>query len=160
MIPLSILFSFIIIHWVADFMCQTDWMAINKRPIIYFLNNTCMGVFKMFSTSSFERCRDRRVYADTPAAQELPNPNPNNYKILHHEQVGDVLVIEINYPDCKNYEGNKILVFLYCTLDKLQKQKKIDPHFSNNPQFHSPFARFEPTPSGWQAALIIANTLK
>ena len=30
MIPFSILFFILLTHWVADFVCQTDWMARNK----------------------------------------------------------------------------------------------------------------------------------
>jgi hypothetical protein len=76
------------------------------------------------------------------------NPNPANYKILRHKIVGECLVIEIQYKDCINYEGKKILVYL-CTLKDLKKQKLIDPHFSDNKKFISPIARFEPTKRGW-----------
>ena len=57
-------------------------------------------------------------------------------------------MVRINYPDCHNYEGNKILVFLDTTREELEKQKAIDPHFSDNPDFISPVARFEPTVRG------------
>ncbi len=82
----------------------------------------------------------------------LPNPNPNNYKILRHREHEGNLVIEVKYLDCKNYEGKKILVYEKCTLKNLEKQKAIDPHFCENKNFHSPIARFEPTERGWRMA--------
>lgn len=80
-----------------------------------------------------------------------PNPNPNNYKIKRAEEIGKYLVVEINYPDCTNYEGNKIIVYK-TTLDKLLKQEKIDPHFSDNNKYIQPIARFVPTEDGWEMA--------
>lgn len=47
----------------------------------------------------------------------------------------------------------KRLVFENCTLEDLMEQKLIDPHFSENKNFHSPIARFEPTEKGWENAV-------
>ena len=88
------------------------------------------------------------------------NPNPNNYKILKYLEFnnGRHLLLEIQYPDANNYEGRKILVFENCRLIDLLEQKTIDPHFSNNPNFKSPIARFEPTNKGWEMGkLLILN---
>jgi len=65
----------------------------------------------------------------------------------------------INYPDCNNYEGNKILVFEGIKYIKLYEQGSIDPHFSDNKKFHSPIARFEPTDKGWSMAVELCKTL-
>ena len=65
----------------------------------------------------------------------------------------------INYPDCINYEGNKILVFEGINYIKLYSQGSIDPHFSNNENFHSPIARFEPTDKGWSMAVKLCENL-
>ena len=81
--------------------------------------------------------------------KKLPNPDPKNYIIRKHFEQNGFLMILINFPDCINYEGDKILVFSKCTLDDLKKQKFIDPHFSDNKKFFSPMARFEPTHQGW-----------
>ncbi len=86
---------------------------------------------------------------------EKPNPNPRNYKLLRHKTIGKCLIIEVQYPDCSNYEGRKIMVF-NCKLRDLLKQKLIDPHFSDNENFISPIARFEPTEQGWNFALSFA----
>lgn len=85
------------------------------------------------------------------------NPNPDNFEIKRSEQIGEWLLLEIVYPDCKNYEGKKILLYR-STLRELLQQKHIDPHFSDNPDFISPFARFEPTAGGWNAARNMANS--
>lgn len=87
------------------------------------------------------------------------NPDPNNYKIVKHLQFGKFLLIMINYPDCTNYEGNKILLFDNVSLFELIKQEKIDPHFSNNKKYKSPIARFEPTVYGWILGLKLIDSL-
>lgn len=84
--------------------------------------------------------------------KSLPNPDPNNYKILKKRQIGDYLAIKIKYIDCTNYEGNKILVFK-SNIDKLKSQKYIDPHFCDNKKFISPIARFTPDKEGWDDAI-------
>ena len=71
------------------------------------------------------------------------NPNPKNYKFLKTLQIGKFLIVEMQYPDCKNYEGKKIMVYKDVTFKTLQKQKLIDPHFSDNKKFKSPIARFD-----------------
>lgn len=134
-----------------------------------------MGFHLFGSSSSFDRdcCCKRarrneydeiqRQLAETQlkvtALQKLPNPNPNNYVILDSEQVGNNLVVRIKYPDCTNYEGEKILVFANTTLPQLVKQKAIDPHFSENKKYLSPIARFVPTSKGWTLALTCANMI-
>ncbi len=89
---------------------------------------------------------------------KLPNPDPDNYKIIAVAERGDFMVTKINYPDCTNYEGNKILVFQGVKLLDLINQKLIDPHFcSANPKYAFPIARFTPTDEGWQMALRFAE---
>jgi hypothetical protein len=108
-----------------------------------------MGI-KMFSSSSYDI-----------ESKNLPNPDPSNYEIVRHKEclvektsvsLMSVLLVEIKYLDCTNYEGNKILVYVDCTLDQLKEQKVIDPHFSENDKYKSPIARFVPTDYGWGLA--------
>jgi len=80
------------------------------------------------------------------------NPDPASYTLQRSEQIGAFLILKINYPDCANYEGDKILVFKDVTWKQLAEQKLIDPHFSNNKEKISPIARFEPTEQGWEWA--------
>lgn len=124
-----------------------------------------MGLTNFFSRSSYDYDGRRRssrcepVYDDVDIIPELPNPNPVNYRIIR-SNLSDKghLVVEILYPDCTNYEGRKILLYLNCTLEKLQAQGSIDPHFSDNPNFRSPFARFVPTSFGWDTAVKLSNS--
>lgn len=87
------------------------------------------------------------------------NPDPENYEIVRTNQVGNHLVMLVRYPDCSNYEGNKVLLFKDTTLLDIKKQKVLDPHFCDNEDFISPFARFEPTTYGYNVALQLAGQL-
>lgn len=114
----------------------------------------------MFGRSSDSKFSKVEVVTQTETKyKSLPNPKPDNYKILMWQSVGHNLVIMIKYLDCTNYEGKKVLVFENCTLNKLQKQKLIDPHFSENKKFFSPIARFEPTERGWGHAIEFAKSI-
>lgn len=84
-----------------------------------------------------------------------PNPNPLNYKILFHAEENNYLLVIIQYLDCTNYEGKKILLFKDCKLNDLLKQKCIDPHFCDNKKYHSPIARFVPNEFGFDMAVSI-----
>jgi hypothetical protein len=85
--------------------------------------------------------------------------DPTNYEILRHwSHKEKYLVVEIQYRDCENYEGRKVMVF-ECSLQQLKDQKAIDPHFLESKKFHSPIARFEPTPKGWKNAVIFVHAL-
>jgi hypothetical protein len=67
--------------------------------------------------------------------------------------IGNLLILEIEYPDCTNYEGRKLLVFENVTVNDLIKQRSIDPHFSENKKYISPIARFRPNEEGWKDAV-------
>jgi hypothetical protein len=113
-----------------------------------------MGIspFKSSSYSSYDFSSSKKVV--TP-----PNPNPKNYKILNSWYVEEYLVLRIKYPDCANYEGEKILVFYNVSIEDLEKQGSIDPHFSDNKNMISPIARFEPTRRGESMANILCQEL-
>lgn len=110
-----------------------------------------MGLKVLLSTSSLDNNNNNN--------RSLPNPDPSNYSIIRSKQINNFLVIEIQYHDCINYEGRKIL--LYRTdLNNLLKQKNIDPHFSDNKKYLSPIARFEPIEEGWENAIKLTNLIK
>jgi hypothetical protein len=88
-----------------------------------------------------------------------PNPNPLNFNIINSLEEGKYLIILIQYPDCTNYEGRKILMYKGIDKAKLLMQGSIDPHFSNNPEKYSPIARFVPTIEGWEMAIALAKTM-
>lgn len=76
------------------------------------------------------------------------NPRPDNYEIEYSYEYGDFLILDVVYPNCTTFEGRKILVFKNVTLKDIQKQKLLDPHFSDNKKYHHPIARFEPSKEG------------
>lgn len=108
-----------------------------------------------FSKSSYDTKIVEKVVYKT-----RPNPDPTNYVVIRYLEDMGYLILEIQYPDCTNYEGKKILLYKNCTMKQLLKQKSIDPHFSENTNFHSPIARFEPTELGWQMARSLVFDLK
>lgn len=120
-----------------------------------------MGI-KLFSSSSYDTVKyvDREVIKTKIVKVPLPNPDPKNFKIVKFDQIKNYLVVMVNYPDCTNYEGNKILIYYGCTMKDLLKQGTIDPHFSENQDFLSPIARFEPTPRGWTHAMLFCNWME
>ncbi len=93
----------------------------------------------------------------TKAALVARMPDPNNWKVIKAEEKGGYLILQMQYPDCTNYEGNKILVFRGVTLIDLVNQRQIDPHFFKDGKVKSPIARFEPTPQGWQMAQVFVD---
>lgn len=84
------------------------------------------------------------------------NPNPSKFKIKEMIQSGIYLIVEINYPNCTNYEGNKILVFKNIGIETLCDMREIDPHFTNSSNL---IARFVPTNEGWDAAMKMVRAL-
>lgn len=85
-------------------------------------------------------------------APDPRNPDPGNYKVILVEEHGNYLIVKLNYPNCTNFEGNKILVFSGVKLIDLMNQRLIDPHFFQDKKFASPVARFIPTPEGLNMA--------
>ena len=77
------------------------------------------------------------------------SPDPKRYKILDYKEDNKYLLIKIKYLDCTNYEGEKILLYKTSYM-RLISQQLIDPHFSENKNYISPIARFEPTEYGWE----------
>ena len=93
------------------------------------------------------------------AKQGDGNPNPLRFTVERSEKVGLFYVSVVRYPDCYNYEGKKILLFRNTTMLELLSQGSIDPHFSNNNKFRSPYARFEPSETGWEDAKMFAKEI-
>jgi hypothetical protein len=122
-----------------------------------------VGIPKV-SSSSFDRTSSRSPsssragYAPPASSPVSGNPDPANYRVLKVEEYGKFLLVKINYPDCKNYEGNKVLLFRDVTPADLLMQRHIDPHFcESTSEFKHPIARFAPTDEGWAMALDLIN---
>lgn len=107
-----------------------------------------MGAFRLFSGSDPPY---DKMY--TPSS---PNPNPNRFKIKKWHSTKYGTVLKVKYLDCTNYEGNKILLYKNVGYAELSEKSSLDPHFSIEKD--SPFARFEPTSAGWEAAVSILNS--
>lgn len=124
-------------------------------------NETVTSKSKLGACRSSSRLSDRKpgtLNNDSMVVSKLPNPDPHNCEIKRYLAVGKYLIVEIYYPDCTNFEGNKILVF-ETTIAKLKKQKAIDPHFSQSRKYIHPIARFIPTSKGWDMAFTLCKTL-
>jgi hypothetical protein len=85
--------------------------------------------------------------------------NVYQFKITEWYQRGIYLVVKINYPSSKTYEGNKVLVYEGIVIEDLQELKAIDPHFSASKENPSPIARFEANDQGWVNALKFCSML-
>lgn len=78
------------------------------------------------------------------------NPDPKNFKIQKLLELENTYV-EVLYPDAKNYEGLKVMVFKGQVAKELLALTELDPHFDNSDKL-SPIARFEPSEFGkWLA---------
>lgn len=87
------------------------------------------------------------------------NPDPKKFEILESGFTGDFTIIRIKYPDCENFEGEKILVYEGFVLRELMQLKEIDPHFCDGDHL-SPVARFRPTEEGLRLALSLTRSTK
>jgi hypothetical protein len=108
-----------------------------------------MGLFKKSSWSAYDR-----------PPPTIPNPDPKCFQVKRHVTVGDGLVVEVHYPNCTNYEGRKVLLYVGVTIVELLRQGSIDPHFCDNTAYYSPIARFEPTETGWALAEHVAGLVR
>lgn len=98
---------------------------------------------------------------------ELPDrtPNPDVYDVLLAEQVGENLVMIVQYTSCTkcSYDAKKVMVFQDVTLKDAIRWKRIDPHFSDSerPDTHapSPCARFPASEAGLRCAMAFAASL-
>lgn len=116
-----------------------------------------MGVFKLFSADSrsYEPC------SEVPKQETFinsNNPDPSNFIIMQYKFINRYTILKVKYPDCTNYEGEKILVYDEgFNVDELIRSKRLDPHFFT--EGDSPIARFEPTKRGWTMAEIFVHAM-
>ena len=111
-----------------------------------------MGMKIMSGGGSSCNCNTQTVYVDRVVKQP-PNPDPARFKILRSETFGNFTVVKIKYPDCTNFEGDKILLFNEC-IEVIESWRSIDPHFFADSRLVS---RFIPTDIGWQMACASAK---
>lgn len=76
-------------------------------------------------------------------------PDPTRFIIRNVKVINGMTIVDINYPNCTNFEGNKILVFKTDMSIALYSIREIDPHFDGN---NGIIARFIPGKEGWNMA--------
>jgi hypothetical protein len=86
------------------------------------------------------------------------DPNPTKFMIRKFTEQNGNLAILVDYPNCKNYEGAKVIVYKNTNWEQVRRLKELDPHFTNEASI-KPFARFEPTTEGWLKAVELLNAL-
>lgn len=91
-------------------------------------------------------------YSSSRYTTDRKNPDPKRFVIKSSQRIGSYYVALIQYPNCTNYEGNKLL--LMCA--DPHNQKEIDPHFMEGGII---LARFEPTKWGAKAAKELAKLM-
>lgn len=98
--------------------------------------------------------------SSSPYSVSNSNPDPSRFTILDWAAFGLFLVLKVQYPDARNYEGIKIMVYEgFRDTEALRRavSNRLDPHFSESGV--SPIARFEPTDAGWINASQFAQVL-
>jgi hypothetical protein len=118
-----------------------------------------MGVFKPFSSCSEGDTRQLTAPVVKPPVRRKKNgnPNPRRFEIKLTEKHGPFLIVLIHYPDCRNYEGWKLLLYVNVSKKELLKRTELDPHFCDKPGHLAPVARFEPTERGRSYARSVAK---
>jgi hypothetical protein len=87
------------------------------------------------------------------------NPDPRRFSVRRARQVGRHLLVEVVYPDCKNYEGRKVILYRDTPITALEGMRHLDPHFTDHRDGIVPFARLEPTDEGWAAGIALCAEL-
>ena len=92
-----------------------------------------------------------RDWSEVNREPDPKNPDPKNFLIKLVVEFNGYFVALVEYPNCTNFEGKKIIVFRGLkNADELLKATEIDPHFTENSKV---VARFRPTEDGWEDAL-------
>ena len=118
-----------------------------------------MGLSPGKSWSSYDVTARLAVAGGSDPLNGTGNPNPQRFVIYRWAQVGRSVVVLAEYPDARNYEGQKILVYEDVSIEEITSWDRLDPHFSAMTPERSPVARFLPTNRGWTWALEFASRL-
>jgi hypothetical protein len=118
-----------------------------------------MGMINLFSSCSCNPGSKPAGFAYSDRAAQNTNPDPRHFSIEKITKVGKHVVVRVRYPNCQNYEGEKVLLIRNTTEKQVRAATFLDPHFCESSIHLTPFARFEPTEAGWQAAITCAVML-
>lgn len=100
--------------------------------------------------------------AVAPEVAMLPNPDPKNWTLIsraaYQGRGGIFTVLCVRYPDCTNYEGEKVIVVEGFGPGN---DEPFDPHFCDGRDGHAPTvkARFRPDETGKREADAYARAL-
>ncbi len=81
------------------------------------------------------------------------NPDPVNFRIEGVSSKGTYSLMHVVYPDCRNYEGQKVLLFKG---KAYRDDNGLDPHFNEDSNL---VARFVPTKEGWKMGMDLMRVL-
>jgi hypothetical protein len=118
-----------------------------------------MGCSPFRVSSSDERSwAGRLIDRVFPPKYPEGNPNPYRFEILEQRLEYNFVILKVKYPDAKNYEGEKILVFHDIPYTFFVNITYLDPHFFDGKT--SPVARFKPDEEGMQMAVTFCRAWK
>ena len=131
-----------------------------------------MGISMFGSRCSCDppKRNERIVYVEVPVSVPTParavvsatsdrgNPNPTRFTIWQVQGVSRFTIVRVTYPDCHNFEGEKILVFEGVSVKAVHALRTLDPHFCDGTHV-SPVARFVPTKQGWKYAVAFCQMM-
>ena len=86
-----------------------------------------------------------------------PRPDPTTYNMCEYKQIGNNLLVKVQYKDVDNFEGNKILLFQDTQCHDVRGKAHLDPHFLESNKL---IARFRPNDLGWNCGVALARSLE
>lgn len=91
-------------------------------------------------------------------------PNPEEFDVLEVEEVGNHLVMRVQYSSCErcSFDAQKVMVFLDANIKQAIRWRTIDPHFREGVEEDAkaapaPRARFPADEQGWEDAIRYAE---
>lgn len=101
--------------------------------------------------------RSHTAYYPYTGAVIAPNPDPNNFLIKWSLETNGFTIAYVNYPDAKNYEGDKLIVFRGLDKNELLSLTTLDPHFEKKSKI---IARFKPDSENIGLAISLFSGMK
>lgn len=68
-------------------------------------------------------------YDGDSSSRHPADPNPALFSIKELKQIGEFVLAVVNYPNCTEYEGDKILIYDDVSMGTIARQEVLDPHF-------------------------------
>lgn len=116
-----------------------------------------MGIIKWGSGNSGYCGKDCSTGPYQPVPVLDGEPIPTMFTVEDVQYLGEYVLVRINYPHCKNWDGDKICLYKTNVWIEVSCSGVIDPHFL--PDRLSPMARFEPSDEGVDLAVRLLHSL-